>query len=233
MAGAGISGVKGEKFRVLVTGFEPFGGEDMNPSEVVAREVVKTLSGLPYVEPILAVLPVSFRRVKPLIEELVDRYKPDISVSLGQWEGITYITLERVAINIADARIPDNDDCQPIDEPIEPGGPPAYFTTFPIKAILKRLRKEGIPAAISNSAGTFLCNYVFYLLLHLSHTRGYPKKVGYMHIPLHPRQAAKKRIPGLVMPPSMSPDIAVKAVVLAIQATIERFNMVGDEKEPP
>ncbi len=220
------------KYKVLITGFEPYGEEKLNPSEIVVKEVVKVLSSLENVEVFTSVLPVSFKKARNVINELLSKYKPDIALSLGLWGGISYITLERVAINVMDARIPDNDGYQPIDEVIEPEGPAAYFTTLPIKSILKRLREEGIPAAVSNSAGTFLCNFVFYELLHHGALTGYPRRAGFMHIPYLPHQASTKRS-WCGIPPSMSIDLMVKAVVTAIKTTIERFHVREDEKIPP
>lgn len=220
------------KFKVLITGYEPFGEEKVNPSEIVAKEAALAVGKLENVDVVAAVLPVSFKRARTALNELLKTHKPDIALSLGLWGGISYVTLERVAINVMDARIPDNDGNQPIDEPIEPEGPAAYFTTLPIKSILKKLREEGIPAMISNSAGTFLCNFALYELLHHGATFGYPKRAGYMHIPYLPEQASVKRS-WCGTPPSMSLDLIVKAVVTAVKVTIERFHIIEDEKIPP
>lgn len=179
---------------ILLTGFEHFGKYDVNPSKLV----VKRLSGvgeaeLPGVEIHVAILPVSFRRAGEVLRSLLDELKPDIYIGLGLWAGVSYVTVERVAINVMDARIPDNDGYQPIDEPIDPMGSLAYSTTLPKKAIVRRLREAGIPAAISNSAGTYICNYVLYLALHHSAKHGYPRRTSFMHLPLLPEQAVAIR----------------------------------------
>ncbi|MEM0106554.1 MAG: pyroglutamyl-peptidase I [Zestosphaera sp.] len=219
--------------KVLLTGFEPFGGDKLNPSEFVVRRLpealAKEMSGL---EVVTAVLPVSFRRAGSVLRELLSSNVPDIYIGLGLWSGISYVTIERVAVNVKDARIPDNDGEQPVDEPIEPEGPPAYFTTLPKKAILRRLRESGIPAIVSNTAGTFLCNFVMYIALHHSAMYGYPRKAGFMHLPLLPEQAAVKRGDWAGVPPSMSLETMIKAVEIALRTTVEMFDK-EDEKIPP
>ena len=218
--------------RALLTGFEPFGGDKINPSELVVKRISGEknvdISGL---EIYTAVLPVSFRRADVLLKNLLDDLRPDIYIGLGQWAGISYVTLERIGVNIKDARTPDNDGEQPIDEPIDPDGPVAYFTTLPKRAIVKRLREAGILSAISNSAGTFLCNYVIYLSLHHSTLKGYPKRAGFMHLPLLPEQAAHRRSDWQGIVPSMSLDTMVKAVEIALRTTVELFDK-SDEKTP-
>ncbi len=161
------------RLKALVTGYEPFGQHKVNPSELIVERLREAVSGeLDGVELVTAVIPVSFRRAGERLLGLLEEHRPDIAVSLGLWAGASYVTVERVAVNIMDARIPDNDGYQPVDEPIVPGGPTAYFSTLPVKAIVKALREAGIPAAVSNSAGTFLCNYAMYTLLHSGATRG-------------------------------------------------------------
>lgn len=219
--------------KVLLTGFEPFGGDTVNPSEVLVKKFLEiSVSELPELEVHTAILPVSFKRADLILKNLLDVHKPDIYLGLGLWSGITYITVERVAVNVKDARIPDNDGDQPVDEPIDPEGPPAYFTTLPKKAIVRRLREEGIPAIISNTAGTFLCNFVTYVALHHSAKHGYPRRAGYMHLPLLPEQAAKKKGDWAGVPPSMSLDIMIRAVKTALKTTLEMFDK-PDEKIPP
>jgi len=217
--------------KVLVTGFEPFAGYRVNPSSMVVERLFR--EGVAWgdsLELYTAILPVSFKRAGKTLQELLGEYRPDIYVGLGVAAGIPYIAVERVAVNIMDARIPDNDGEQPIDEPIDPEGPAAYFATLPIKAIVKRLRENGIPAAVSNTAGTFLCNYVAYLSLHHSRIHGYPRRAGFIHLPLLPEQAAEKR-EGCSIQASMSLDLMVKAVKIALETTME-FIDKPDEKYP-
>lgn len=219
--------------KALLTGFEPFGGDRLNPSEMVVRRFSEVgTSELPGLEIHTVVLPVSFRRAGMVLRGLLDELKPDIYIGLGLSAGISYVTVERVAINVKDARIPDNDGEQPVDEPIDPDGPAAYFTTLPKKAIVRRLRESGIPAAISNSAGTFLCNYVTYISLHYSARYGYPRRAGFMHLPLLPEQAATRSGERAGIPPSMSLDMMMRAIKIALRTTVEMFGR-PDEKLPP
>lgn len=221
------------KMKALITGFEPFGGDKINPSELAVKKLSEVgVTELPDLEVHTAVLPVSFKRAGVMLVNLLNEIKPDIYIGLGLWAGISYVTVERVGVNVKDARIPDNDGEQPIDEPIDPEGPAAYFTTLPKKAIVRRLRENGIPAAISNSAGTFLCNYVTYLSLHHSAKYGYPRRAGYMHIPLLPEQSATRKGEWAGIPPSMSLDTIIRAVKIALKTTVEMFDK-PDEKLPP
>jgi len=217
--------------KVLVTGFESFAGYRVNPSSMVVERLSR--EGVAWgdsLELYTAILPVSFKRAGKTLQELLGEYRPDIYVGLGVAAGIPYIAVERVAVNIMDARIPDNDGEQPIDEPIDPEGPAAYFTTLPIKAIVKRLREKGIPAAVSNTAGTFLCNYVAYLSLHYSRIKGYPRRAGFIHLPLLPEQAAEKK-EGCGIQASMSLDLMIKAVKIALETAMELIDK-PDEKYP-
>ncbi|MEM4666114.1 MAG: pyroglutamyl-peptidase I, partial [Thermofilum sp.] len=179
---------------LLITGFEPFGGESVNPSSLAAVEAARTLaSKLPGVSVVSAVLPVSYRRAREAVRDLVEKHKPDVAIALGQAGGLAYVAVERVAVNLMDTGSPDNDGYAPVDEPIEPGAPAAYFSTLPVRLIVKKLREAGIPAALSYSAGTFICNLVMFELLHLSATRGWPRRAGFLHLPYLPEQAAGKR----------------------------------------
>jgi pyroglutamyl-peptidase len=174
-----VSGLKAARIglavqTILVTGFEPFGDERENPSAWTAERAAAELAKAGF-DAHWAVLPVSYKRCGEALAQLLERLKPSIAVALGLAGGITHVRLERVAINLMDASRPDNDGAQPVDEPIDPQGPAAYFSTLPLRRILERLRGEGVPAAISNSAGTFLCNYAMYLLLRHARARaGFP-----------------------------------------------------------
>jgi len=217
--------------RALVTGFESFAGYRVNPSSMVVERLSR--EGVAWgdsLELYTAILPVSFKRAGKTLQELLGEYRPDIYIGLGVAAGIPYIAVERIAVNIMDARIPDNDGEQPIDEPVDPEGPVAYFATLPIKAIVKRLRENGIPTAVSNTAGTFLCNYVTYLSIHYSKIHGYPRRAGFIHLPLLPEQAAEKR-EGCGIQASMSLDLMVRAVKIALETTMELIDK-PDEKYP-
>lgn len=173
--------------KVLITGFEPFGGERLNPS----WEVVKQLNDLELVGTRIVArqLPCVFGAALEALNAAIDEVQPLMVLAVGQAGGRTDITIERVAINVDDARIPDNQGQQPVDEPIVAGGPAAYFSTLPIKAMVSSMREAGIPASVSQTAGTYVCNHVMYGLLHrLSGQR--EVKGGFIHIPYLPEQAA-------------------------------------------
>ncbi|KMV73724.1 pyrrolidone-carboxylate peptidase [bacteria symbiont BFo2 of Frankliniella occidentalis] len=173
---------------VLLTGFEPFGDELINPSwEVVSRLEGVTEEG----DRIVCVqLPCVFGESLQVLLAAITHYSPTLVIAVGQAGGRTDISLERIAINVDDARIPDNKGYQPIDEPVVENGPAAWFSTLPIKAIVYALQQAGIPASVSQTAGTYVCNHVMYGLLHALGDR--PEvRAGFIHIPYLPQQAAK------------------------------------------
>lgn len=170
---------------VLLTAFEPFGGETANASRLALEAVdPSAVSGRVRT----GVLPVVFEDAVVALKRLLRRHRPDVVICCGQAGGRSAITVERVAINVDDARIPDNAGAQPIDRPIAARGPAAYFSSLPIKAIVAALRDEGLPAEVSQTAGTFVCNHVFYGLMRtLSRRRGV--RGGFIHVPYLPEQA--------------------------------------------
>ena len=172
---------------VLLTGFEPFDGDTINPS----WECVRALHGTAIAgAQIVAVqLPCVFGKSVTALKQAIRRHAPDIVIAVGQAGGRAEITPERVAINLDDARIPDNAAKQPTDKPIVRGGPAAYFSTLPVKAIVAALQKAGLPASVSHSAGTFVCNHVFYRLMALQEQHAIAR-CGFIHIPFLPPQAA-------------------------------------------
>jgi pyroglutamyl-peptidase len=172
--------------QVLITGFEPFGGQSINPSWEVAR----TLESLtwPQAQVRAIQLPCVFAQAASALTRALDEVRPDIVLALGQAEGRSDISVERVAINVMDARIADNAGAQPIDLPVVSGGPAAYFSTLPIKYLVALLREAGFPASVSQTAGTFVCNQVFYALQHA--LAGQALRSGFVHLPLLPEQAA-------------------------------------------
>ena len=172
---------------VLVLGFEPFAGETINPSAEIARHLDGELIVGHRV--VGSVLPVTFSDAPVRMAELLDRHRPELVIALGQAGGRAEITLERVAINLIDARIADNDGLQPIDVEILSNGPGAYFSTLPIKAMRAQLQELGIPVALSLSAGSFVCNQVFYWLVHLLKTEQRDCRGGFIHLPWLPDQA--------------------------------------------
>ncbi len=165
---------------ILVTGFEPVGGDAFNPSQAVAQALAgRTIAGRRVVG---AVLPCVFGRANEELRRLLRRHRPGLVVCLGLAAGRDEITPERVAINVDDARIPDNAGAQPVDRPIARGGPAAYFSTLPVKAIVAALRAAGPRASVSQTAGTFVCNHVFYGLMRaLARRPGV--RGGFVHVP--------------------------------------------------
>jgi pyroglutamyl-peptidase len=201
--------------RLLLTAFEPFGGEDLNPS----RETARQLESIKFPDAVLRVaeLPVDRHRAISMALDLIRAERPEIVIMLGQAGSRYRINPERVAINIDDFRIPDNAGNQPKDEPIIEGGPVGYFSTIPIRAIVDRLNKARIPAAISNTAGAHLCNRLFYSVMHAISVEGWSTKAGFIHVPYLHDQAIDKS-PDV---PSLSRETIVEGVRLAIEVATE------------
>jgi pyroglutamyl-peptidase len=196
---------------VLVTGFEPFDNDPVNPSWEVARALQGWSCKGHQVQAVQ--LPCVFGQAAAQLDAALAQWQPRLVVGLGLAGGRTEWQPERVAINCDDARIPDNAGGQPVDTAVVPGGPAAYFSTLPIKAIVQALRAAGLPASVSNTAGTFVCNHVFYALMHrLAGRPGVPGvRGGFVHVPALPEQAA--RHPGL-------PSMALAAQVEALRVTL-------------
>jgi len=206
---------------VLLTGFEPFDRDHINPS----WEAVRALDGwrcelpdgdvaLVHARQIPCVFGVALRS----LDEAIDALQPQLVLAIGQAGGRSEITPERVAINVDDGRICDNAGCQPIDLPVIEGAAAAYFSTLPIKALVHELRAAGIPASVSNSAGTFVCNHLFFGLMHRIATRPAAggTRGGFIHIPLLPEQAA--RLPGAL--PSLALETVVAALRIAVRTAL-------------
>lgn len=198
--------------KALVTGFEAFGGEKVNPSSLAVNRLKRRVGGLSVqtVE-----LPTSYARSAITLRGAIHEVRPDIVLCVGLAGGRSELCLERVAINVQDARIRDNDGKQPIDRPVVRDGPAAHFSTLPIKACVAEMRRAGLPAAVSNSAGTFVCNHVFYALLDMANRHGLAIRGGFLHIPYMPEQAAR-----LGPVASMSVDDVVRGIeiILAVSA---------------
>lgn len=175
--------------RILLTGFDPFGGEQINPS----WEAVRSLHGQRLGGHLIVArqLPTEFAASLRVLKAALREVTPAIVLGVGQAGGRHQLSIERVAINVQDARIPDNAGAQPLDEPVIAGGPAAYFSTLPIKAMLAALHAQGLPAEISNSAGTYVCNHIAYAMLHLAAKRR-GVRAGFIHIPFLPEQAAQR-----------------------------------------
>ena len=174
---------------VLVTGFDPFDREKTNPSWTVCTLLPRTIAGL-RVE--TCRVPCEFRRAIETVAEAIERHRPALVICLGQAGGRAHLSVERVAINVDDARIADNAGSRPIDEPIAPDGPPAYFATLPVKAMVAAMHAAGVPAEVSNSAGTYVCNHLMYGVLHYLAASGHPARAGFIHVPYSEEQVLDK-----------------------------------------
>ena len=175
--------------KILVTGFDPFGGEKVNP----ALEAVKSLPSVIHGAEIRWVeIPTVFYQSAEVLEAEIVRYQPDVVLCIGQAGGRAGLTPERVAINQDDARIPDNQGNQPIDTPIRLDGEAAYFSTLPIKAMVQAIKEVGLPATVSNTAGTFVCNHLMYQALYLADKKFSHMRAGFMHIPYMTEQVVNK-----------------------------------------
>lgn len=198
---------------VLLTGFAPFGGEETNPSWDAVREVARTWTG----DAVLHVreLPVVFGRAGDELRAALDELHPDVVIAVGQAAGDPDIRLERVAVNLDDARIPDADGAQPLDAAIVADGPAAYFGGLPVKAAVAAVTALGIPARVSQTAGTYVCNQVFYRLMHdLASRPGV--RGGFVHVPASPGQRAAADGPSLPVA-----DIAA-ALTAILSVTLDR-----------
>ncbi|MGE7887213.1 pyroglutamyl-peptidase I [Bacillus cereus] len=197
---------------VLLTGFDPFGGESINPAWEVAKSLHEKTIGEYKI--ISKQVPTVFRKSISILKEYIEELNPEIIICIGQAGGRPDITIERVAINIDDARIADNEGNQPVDVPVVEEGPAAYWSTLPMKAIVKKLREEGILSSVSQTAGTFVCNHLFYGLMHELEKHDKKIKGGFIHIPFLPEQASN--YPGQ---PSMSLSTISKGIELAVEVT--------------
>jgi pyroglutamyl-peptidase len=199
---------------ILLTGFEPFGGSHINPS----IEACKPLDGKVFngFKVNVVEIPLRFHEIRTSLVKAFEETKPSAVISTGQ-AGSSMIRLERVAINVADARIAYNCGKQPVDEPIVEDGPVAYFSTLPLRKMLVAIEEEKIPASISNSAGTFGCNHIFYDLMHHTEEKELGIPVGFIHVPSLPEQVMKKQ------GPSMSLDLITKALETAVEVTAEEL----------
>ena len=209
--------------KILITGFDPFGGEKTNPAIESVKRIDENIEGA---EIYKLEIPTVFHKAADMIEEKIKEIKPDVILSVGQAGGRYDLTVERVAINQDDARIPDNEENQPIDVKIREDGKNAYFATIPIKAMVEEIKKDNIPASVSNTAGTFVCNHVMYQDLYLAEKYG-NIKAGFIHVPFLPEQVLDKKDTA-----SMSLDDIVKGLNAAVRAIVkyadkEDLNVTG------
>lgn len=200
--------------KVLVTGFDPFGGESINPAYEAVKLLPDTICDA---EIIKLEIPTIYKKSGEVMDKKIEACNPDVVLCIGQAGGRSSITIEKVAINLAEARIKDNDGNQPMDSALEEDGENAYFTNLPCKAVVKELRDNGIPAHISYTAGTFVCNDVMYHVLHLIHTKYKNMRGGFIHVPYVTEQVVDKP-QGTA---AMSAETIAKGLELAIKAILE------------
>ena len=199
--------------KLLLTAFEPFGGDTVNPAQEAVAQVADRIGDAEIVK--LSV-PVVFGKSVAVVREAMAREQPDVVLCIGQAGGRFGLTPERVAINIDDARIPDNEGNQPLDQPIFADGDPAYFTGLPVKAMVVAIREAGVPASLSYTAGTYVCNHLMYGVLYHIAKEWPAMKGGFMHVPfLHEQIMARPNTP------SLSKADIVKGIEAAIRAIVE------------
>lgn len=202
--------------KILVTGFDPFGGEKINPAWEAVKQLPTNINGN---EIKLVQIPTVFEKSAIVMKEAVEQFKPDAILCIGQAGGRVDITPERVAINIDDARIPDNVGNQPIDTVIKTDGAPAYFTTLPIKAMVTAMKEQGVPSSVSNSAGTFVCNHIMYQALYYASQSTADIKAGFIHVPFIPEQVVNKP-----NQPSMAIETIIKGLTICLETIIAYEN---------
>lgn len=198
--------------KILLTAFTPFDGESINPALEAMKLLPDKIGNLAVLK---LEVPTVFGKSAKLAIEKIEREKPDFVLSIGQAGGRAEITPERIAINIDDARIPDNEGNQPVDRPIYLDGENAYFSTLPVKAMVEAIKKEGLPAALSNSAGTYVCNHLLYSVLYYIQINALPIKAGFIHVPYIPEQTVEKKD---------KPSLALSEIVRGLKASIEAIS---------
>jgi pyroglutamyl-peptidase len=200
--------------KILVTGFDPFGGEPINPSWEAVRRLPDAVKSI---EIIKAQIPTSFGRSADVVRAAILEHDPDVVICIGQAGGQLAISAERVASNVSEGRIPDNDGKQPIDTRIRADGPAAYFTSLPVEAMVTAMKKTGIPAVVSNNAGAYVCNHLMYQVLYMIDHEFPGKRAGFVHVPYAPQQVVNK--PG-------QPALGIDEMVTVLAASIGAIGQV-------
>lgn len=198
--------------KVMVTGFDPFGGESINPAYEAVKLLPDEIAGASVVK---LEVPTVFQKSINALDQAMEQEQPDLVLCVGQAGGRYDLTIERVAINVDDARIADNEGNQPIDEPIFADGQPAYFSNLPIKAMVQNVRTKNLTASVSNTAGTFVCNHLMYGLLHMIDRKYAGVRGGFVHVPYIVEQVVEKR-----NMPSMSVENIAKGLEAMIEAAV-------------
>ncbi|MCI8626521.1 MAG: pyroglutamyl-peptidase I [Lachnospiraceae bacterium] len=204
---------------ILITGFAPFGGETINPAYEAVKALPDTIEGMQIQK---EEIPVVFHKSGVVLQELMERYKPAAVLCIGQAGGRAAMTIERVAINLMEASAPDNEGNQPQDEAIRQNAPAAYFATIPVKAIAAAMREAGVPAHLSYTAGTYVCNSTMYELLDLCATQ-YPEVLGgFIHVPYASGQALTKA--------ASTPFMELSAITKGLEAALR---VIAEELKSP
>jgi len=198
--------------KILVTGFDPFGGETTNPAIEAVKQLPDKIAGADIVK---LEVPTVFNRCAEVVRMAILAEQPDVVLSIGQAGGRAALTPELVAINLSDGRIPDNAGRQPVDQPIQPTGATAYFTQLPVKGMVRAIRAAGLPSRVSTTAGTYVCNHIMYQVQYLRATEFPTLRAGFMHIPFLPSQVTDK--PNT---PSLSLTDDVRGISAAIAAIV-------------
>ena len=197
--------------KILVTGFDPFGGETVNPAYEAVKLLPDTIGGAQIFK---LEIPTVFSLSGPAVEEGIKKYQPDVVLCVGQAGGRASISVEKVAINLVDARIPDNNGEQPLDEPLQADGPAAYFSTLPVKAMVQHVKDAGLPCYLSFTAGTYVCNSIMYNVLYMCEKRYPGIRAGFIHVPYACGQVIDKAN----TTPSMPLETIAKSLEYAIEA---------------
>lgn len=198
--------------KVLITGFDPFGGESINPAWEAVKAMENSLDGI---EVIKLQIPTVFKKSAEKLFAGIEEHRPDMVICIGQAGGRYDISVERVAINMDDGRIPDNEGYQPIDTPVYEDGENAYFATLPIKGIVEEIKLAKIPASVSNTAGTYVCNHIMYSLLYYISKNNLNIKGGFIHVPYITEQVVDKK---------NMPYMEVSTITKALECAVKALN---------
>lgn len=204
--------------RIIVSGFEPFGRASENPTLDVLDQLERRRDFPGALTTVRQ--PVEANRIAAVAERVLDEVVPDLWIGLGLAMGSAVVAIERIAANVLDFSIPDNAGARPLGEPVFADGPAAYLATLPVRAIVADLRRRGIPAKVSNSASTYLCNQLMFTVLHLIEVKALPTRAGFIHVPAHPALAARQDHTAPDMP-SMAIDLMTEAVLAAVRLCLD------------
>ena len=196
--------------KILVTGFDPFGGETVNPAYEAVKLLPDTIGGAQIFK---LEIPTVFSLSGPAVEEGIKKYQPDVVLCVGQAGGRASISVEKVAINFVDARIPDNNGEQPLDEPLQADGPAAYFSTLPVKAMVQHVKDAGLPCYLSFTAGTYVCNSIMYNVLYMCEKRYPGIRAGFIHVPYACGQVIDKA--------NTTPSVPLETIAKSLEYAIE------------